>query len=122
MLKTIPLILLGVLLNACAQLALKLGMTHLGVVDFSAKRLVGLAASILLNWWVIAGLACYVVSVGLWMVVLSRVEVSFAYPFLSIGYVVTALVAYFYFGENVSVMRMFGIGLICVGVAVIARS
>lgn len=113
---------MGVLLNACAQLALKLGMMRSGPIDFSGRRPVELAVSVLLNTWVLAGLACYILSVGLWMVVLSRVEVSFAYPFLSLGYVVTALVAYFYFGENVSTMRISGIGLICVGVAMIARS
>lgn len=113
---------MGVLLNACAQLALKLGMMRVGAVDFAVRRPVELAISVLLNAWVIAGLTCYVLSVGLWMVVLSRVEVSFAYPFLSLGYVVTALVAYFYFGENVSTMRISGIGLICVGVAMIARN
>jgi multidrug transporter EmrE-like cation transporter len=112
----------GVLLNACAQLALKLGMMRVGPVDFSSRRPLELAISVLLNVWVLAGLTCYVLSVGLWMVVLSRVEVSFAYPFLSLGYVVTALVAYFYFGENVSTMRISGIGLICVGVAMIARN
>jgi multidrug transporter EmrE-like cation transporter len=122
MLKTIPLILLGVLLNACAQVVLKLGMTRVGPVDLSARRPIELAISVLLNAWVIGGLACYVLSVGLWLVVLSRVDVSFAYPFLSIGYIVTAFVGYFYFGENVSSMRVSGIGLICVGVAMIARS
>jgi multidrug transporter EmrE-like cation transporter len=109
-------------LNACAQLALKLGMMRVGAVDFSVRRPVELAISAFLNMWVLAGLACYILSFGLWMVVLSRVEVSFAYPFLSLGYVLTALVAYFYFGENVSTMRISGIGLICVGVAMIARN
>jgi multidrug transporter EmrE-like cation transporter len=122
MLKTIPIILLGVLLNACAQLALKLGMTRVGRVDLFAKRPVELAIDVLSNPWVLTGLACYVLSVGVWLVVLSRVEVSFAYPFLSIGYAVTALIAYFYFGENVSMMRISGIGVICLGVAMIARS
>jgi drug/metabolite transporter (DMT)-like permease len=112
----------GVLLNACAQLAIKLGMMRVGPVDLSTRRPIELAMAVLLNAWVLTGLACYVLSVGLWMVVLSRVEVSFAYPFLSLGYVVTAAVAYFYFGENVSTMRISGIGLICVGVAMIARN
>jgi multidrug transporter EmrE-like cation transporter len=53
---------------------------------------------------------------------LSRVEVSIAYPMLSIGYVVNALAALWLFGEAVSVTRMAGIGIIIVGVYVVARS
>ena len=122
MLKTIPLILLGVLLNACAQLALKLGMTRVGRLDEFGKRPIALAIEVLSSPWVLTGLACYVLSVAIWLAVLSRVEVSFAYPFLSIGYVVTAVVAYYCFGESVSPLRISGIGFICLGVAMIARS
>jgi len=71
---------------------------------------------------VIAGLSCYVFSVGLWLVTLSRVQVSFAYPFLSVGYVVTALAAYVHLGEDLSMMRVSGISLICLGVMLVAKS
>jgi multidrug transporter EmrE-like cation transporter len=122
MLKTIPLILTAVLLNACAQLALKAGMIRVGPLDLSVEKPLALAAHILLNRWVMAGLSCYVFSVGLWLISLSRVQVSFAYPFLSVGYVVTALAAYVYLGENLSTMRVSGIGLICLGVILVAQS
>ena len=122
MFKTIPLILSAVLLNACAQLALKAGMMRVGPLNLCAEKPLAMAIRILLNRWVVAGLSCYVFSVGLWLITLSRVEVSFAYPFLSVGYIVTALVAYLYFGENVSVMRVSGIGLICLGVVFVGSS
>jgi len=63
-----------------------------------------------------------VVSVGVWIVGLSRVDVSIAYPMLSLGYVVNAFAAWYLFGEVLSVQRLVGIGIILVGVFVLARS
>jgi multidrug transporter EmrE-like cation transporter len=74
------------------------------------------------NLWLWAAMVCYAISILLWMAVLSKVEVSFAYPFLSIGYVVAALVGYQFFGESLSLVRIAGIAVICVGVYLISRS
>jgi drug/metabolite transporter (DMT)-like permease len=70
----------------------------------------------------IAGIACYVISVFVWILGLSRVPVSIAYPMLSLGYVVNAIAAHYLFGEAVSAQRWLGIGFIIVGVYVVARS
>jgi len=104
-------ILTGVLLNAGAQLLLKAGT--------NAEPL-GLRLAI--EPHILAGLACYVVSVVVWVVALSKVPVSMAYPMLSIGYVVNAIAAYYWLGEAVTPMRLAGIGVIIVGVFVVARS
>ncbi len=77
---------------------------------------------IVLNPWMIAGLLCYGLSIAVWLAVLSRVEVSAAYPLLSIGYVITAVVGFFFLGENVSAMRLAGIALICGGLVLITRT
>jgi multidrug transporter EmrE-like cation transporter len=71
---------------------------------------------------VLAGLGCYVLSVGLWLVALSRVDVSLAYPMLSLGYVVNAIAAWYLFGEAVGALRFAGIALILLGVLVVSRS
>jgi drug/metabolite transporter (DMT)-like permease len=71
---------------------------------------------------VIGGLACYAISVVVWIVALSRVEVSIAYPMLSVGYVVNALLATWLFGEAVGPQRWLGIAVILVGVTLVARS
>jgi multidrug transporter EmrE-like cation transporter len=55
-------------------------------------------------------------------VVLSRVDLSYAYPFLSLAYVVVTAYAYFVFSENVSHLRIAGIALICVGTVLVSRS
>jgi len=101
----------GVLLNAGAQLLLKAGT--------NAQPL-GLRLAI--EPHILGGLACYVVSVVVWVIGLSKVPVSIAYPMLSLGYVVNAVAAYYLLGESVSAMRFAGIGVIIVGVFIVARS
>jgi multidrug transporter EmrE-like cation transporter len=111
----------GVLLNAAAQLLLKAGTNMLGVITLTRD-----------NWWAtiwrmagtgpfVMGVSIYVVSLFIWILGLSRVPVSMAYPLLSLGYVVNAIAAYYLFGEAVTVTRWVGIGFIIVGVWLIAR-
>jgi multidrug transporter EmrE-like cation transporter len=121
-LTTFILILTGVLLNAGAQLLLKAGVAPLGVLSVGPDNLLATTGRVLSQWPIVAGLACYVVSVGVWIVGLSRVEVSIAYPMLSLGYVVNALAAWWLFGEALGPMRWAGMLLILAGVFVMSRS
>ena len=115
-------LLTGILLNAAAQLLLKAGTNVLGVITLSAD-----------NWWntlwrmgteahIATGIAFYAISVVVWIVGLSRVPVSIAYPMLSIGYIVNAIAAYYLFGESLTLARWLGIGFIVLGVFLVARS
>ena len=112
----------GVLLNAGAQLLLKAGTNALGVISLTRE-----------NWWdvlwkmgtqghFVAGVACYMVSLLVWIMGLSRVPVSVAYPMLSLGYVINAIAAFYLFGETVTVARWLGIGFIIVGVWLVAKT
>jgi len=116
------LILVGVLLNAAAQLLLKAGTNAVGSFAYSADNLFPVGWKLATQPFIAAGLACYVVSVVVWILALSRTEVSVAYPMLSIGYVLNALVAWYLFGEAVTPQRLAGIGIIILGVFVVARS
>ncbi|MDR3429149.1 MULTISPECIES: SMR family transporter [Silvimonas] len=116
------LILIGVLLNAGAQLALKAGVRTIGHFEFSLSNALPIGWQLGTNPYILTGLSCYVISVVVWILALSRVEVSVAYPMLSIGYVVNALLAWQLFGEALSSQRVAGIGIIMVGVFLIARS
>ena len=116
------LLMTGVLLNAGAQLLLKAGTNAVGVFAFSSDNLVPVGWKLATEPHIMGGLACYVLSVIVWIMALSRVEVSIAYPMLSIGYVVNALAAWYLFGEAVSLTRLAGIGIIVVGVYIVARS
>jgi len=116
------LILFGVLLNAVAQLLLKAGTNAIGHFAFSRDNILPVGWQLATEPHILGGLTCYVVSVVVWILALSRVEVSIAYPMLSIGYVVNALAAWWLFGEMVSVTRLTGIGIIIIGVYIVARS
>lgn len=115
-------LLTGVLLNAGAQLLLKAGTNRLGVLSLTADDWMATLTRIATEGHFIAGIACYMISVFVWILGLSRVPVSIAYPMLSLGYVVNAIAAHYLFGEAVSVQRWLGIGFIIVGVYVVARS
>jgi multidrug transporter EmrE-like cation transporter len=117
-------VLSGVLLNAVAQLLLKAGANSAGEISMSAgaPALMRTAFGLAQNPSILGGLGCYAISVVVWIIALSRVEVSIAYPMLSIGYVVNAMLAWWLFGEDVNLQRWLGIGVIIVGVILVARS
>jgi len=116
------LLMTGVLLNAAAQLLLKAGTNSVGVFEFSRANIAPIGWRLASEPHILGGLACYVISVVVWVLALSRVEVSIAYPLLSIGYIVNAIAAWYLFGEAVSITRLAGIGVIIVGVYLVARS
>lgn len=117
-----PLIFLGVLLNTGAQLMLKAGVNRMGQLDFAWQRLFSFCFEVAMNPYILTGLLFYVISVVLWLLVLSRTEVSLAYPMISLGYVLNAVTAYYLFGESLTLSRMAGILIILCGVYLIARS
>ena len=112
---------LGVLLNAAAQLLLKAGTNRVGEFAYSLDNLAPIGAKLAASPPILAGLACYVVSVAVWILALSRVPVSIAYPMLSVGYIVNALAAWMLFGESLTAQKLVGIGFIIVGVWLVAR-
>jgi multidrug transporter EmrE-like cation transporter len=116
----IILILLSVLLNCAAQLLIRKGMLVEGEVGM--QNMLSHLGSMITNVWLWGAMICYALSILLWMSVLSKVEVSYAYPFLSVGYVVSAIAGYALFNENLSPVRIAGIIVICIGVILISRS
>ena len=119
---TFSLIATGVLLNAAAQLLLKAGTNAVGHFEFSAANVVPVGWRLATEPHIAAGMACYAVSLVVWILGLSRVPVSVAYPMLSLGYVVNALAAWWLFGESITAQKIAGIGFILVGVWLVARS
>ncbi|MDN5864705.1 MAG: EamA family transporter [Gammaproteobacteria bacterium] len=113
------LVLIGVLLNAAAQFLLKAGVNSVGVIALNLNTMLRSGLQLAINPYVLGGLSCYVVSVVVWLLALSRVQVSIAYPMLSIGYIVTALAAYFFLGETMTPIRWAGVVVIIVGVVLI---
>lgn len=120
-LLSFTLVLSGVLLNACAQLLLKTGTNRISDLEFTLANAWAIALRTLTLWPFLLGFACYAVSIVVWIAALSRVPVTVAYPMLSIGYIVNALIARFWLGETLSASGWSGIALICVGVWLVAR-
>lgn len=119
---TLILALFSVSLNAAAQIFLRKTMVAVGPLPSGWSELMSFVSAVVLSPWFVAGMACYAVSIALWLIVLSKLEVSVAYPLLSIGYVITAVVGFFFLGENVTLLRVFGIALICGGLFFVART
>jgi len=119
---TLGMILATVTASACAQLALKLGMTSPGVaaaLPQGGKAVLLAVASSPLVW---TGLTIYGLSVAVWLWILSKVDLSLAYPFVGISFIVVMAFGVFLLNETVTPLRMTGTLLIAVGCVLVARS
>lgn len=108
---------LSIVLGAAAQVFLKRGVTPNGKSENRASYF-----SLLRSLWVWLWAICFVFATGLWLIALSRIELSYAFPLLSIGYPIVAVLSIFFLKERVSLSRWMAILVITVGVAVIWRS
>ncbi|MGB7432988.1 MAG: transporter [Ahrensia sp.] len=120
--KFLPFILFTVMTNAAAQLMLKQGMTNLSAAVTAQDNIILKLMMIVFQPWVFFGLVMFVVSMASHMFVLSKVDISFAFPFLSLAYVAVAVLAWQLFGEELGAFKIAGIAFICVGTVLIAQS
>ncbi|BAH06396.1 SMR family transporter [Clostridium kluyveri] len=117
----IPLILISVFLGAMGQVLVKYGAVNLEL-NFTIKYLLPSIFNILKNMPVMLGIISYGLSFLIWIKVLSKVELSYAYPMVSLGYVITMMFSYFVFKENISLIRILGVVFIILGVVLVSRS
>lgn len=120
--KYLPFILFTVLTNAAAQMMLKQGMMTLAPSTLAQTNLIFKLLLIVFSPWVFFGLVTFVISMASHMFVLSKVDLSFAFPFLSLAYVAVAVLAWQLFGEELGGYKIAGIALICIGTVLIAQS
>ena len=116
------LVLVTAFLNTAAQLMLKAAMNRVGEFSFSLANIFPIGWQLATNPFLIGGLAIYVVSVVVWLLVLSRVQVSAAYPLMSVGFIINAIAAYYLLNEPLSLLRIAGIIVIIIGVYLVTRS
>lgn len=121
-LSTFGFIFTGICLNALAQLLLKAGTNAVGAIHLTPANWFDTGIKLASQMPIIGGLTCYVLSVVVWIIGLSRVDVTIAYPLLSLGYILNAFGAWYFLGEAVSGQRLLAIGIIIIGVALLARS
>ncbi len=120
--KYIPLILFSVFTNFGSQVLLKKGMTTMSTFEISAGGIIKALPSMALNLFVIFGMLLMVISMVSYLVVLSRVEISYAYPFLGLSFVLITLYGHFVLAESMNIYRVIGVATIVIGVALVARS
>lgn len=121
--QTLLLVLTSVFMSAVAQLLLKLGMSRKHTTDAIAggdpfQTFLAIATSV----EVISGLALYALGAVVWLFVLAKLDLSVAYPFVGLGFIVTMLFAVFVVGEEVSITRVAGTCLVIAGCILVARS
>jgi len=122
--KTMLLILIAVLMGVLGQLLLKMGMTQIGTLESTGglAGLIQVGIRVFSNLKVLGGFAAYGLSSLFWIVVLSKIDLSLAYPMLALNYVLVPLVAWLFLNEQVPPLRWLGIGVVIIGVVVISRS
>ncbi len=120
--KPIGLILIPVVFASISELSMKKAISSFGEISFKALLTWTFHITLFTNPYVLFALGLYAISVLLWLVVLSRVPLSYAYPMVSLSYVLVILASKWILGESISWIRWVGVLLICLGVALIARS
>ena len=121
MISNLIFIISSVLLNALAQILLKAGMKHFGNIELK-NNIINTSVSIVLNPYIITGFISYGVSIILWLWVLSKVDVSLAYPFQALGYIVVTILAWLIFQEDITLTRIIALMFISIGLIILAFS
>jgi drug/metabolite transporter (DMT)-like permease len=119
MAKSLFLIVLTVIINTCGQFVVKTGVNHAGVVSLLDVRSI---IRVLASPIVLSGFAIYFLSAVLWLSILSKTELSWAFPILSLSYVITVLLSPVLLHESFSIQRLFGTLVICFGVFLVGRT
>ena len=120
--RSLVYILVSGVLGVTGQLVIKRGLVALGSQALRPDGVLGFLASLALNPMIVGGLAIYVLGTLFWLVALSRLDLSYAYPFASLNYVLVLLASWIVLGELPSATRLAGVALICLGVCAIART
>jgi drug/metabolite transporter (DMT)-like permease len=115
-------ILISVVAGAVGQIMLKKGMSTMGPLTLSLDQLFNILWRIGTNPYVVIGLAIYVTGTVFWLAALSRVDLSYAYPFASLSYAVMLVASWQLFDENITPFRLIGTLVVCLGVFLISRS
>jgi multidrug transporter EmrE-like cation transporter len=120
---SLGLIFVSIVLTSAAQLLMKAGMSSPSVAQvMSGGTVLNMVLAIATSPFVIGGLFCFGLSAATWLLVLSRVDVSQAYPFIALGIAATAAGGLLFFGEALSLLRLGGVAIIGIGVLMVALS
>ena len=106
----------AILLTVMGELLLKRGMNLHGELNIAASTLVPTVWQLVTNPFILGGFTLIFSGSLFWLSVISRIDLSVAYPMLSTGYVLVVLASALFLGEQVTALRMLGVFVIVVGV------
>ncbi|MEW6610021.1 MAG: SMR family transporter [Patescibacteria group bacterium] len=122
MLVALFLLIIDVLFAVTGQLLLKKSVSLQGEVDFSIAQLLAFFLGVLSRWQVWVALTCYGVAFLLWLMVLSKLKLSLAYPFTALMYVLLLFTSWYFFDEQITASQIIGVGLILAGLLFVSRA
>lgn len=109
-------------MSSTAHVFLKKGMMIHALSAVKPDGVIGLTWVVGTNPWVIGGMFLHISALVVWLWALSKVDISFAYPFLALGYVLVSTMAWLWLGEELNSMKVLGMGIIVVGILVLAKA
>ena len=112
--QTIAMLAGSISLTSAAQIVLKIGSDRSSAA-FAGNGMVSAIAGVVTSPLLMLGLALYGIAAIVWIIVLSRVDLSYAYPLAGLGFIQTVLLSYLFLGETISTERLFGTLLIAAG-------
>ena len=118
--KDFTLLLFNVILSVLGQILLKQGMNQVGEISGSFQQMAPKLIQALMNPFVVGGIGVYGSTTLIWLVVLSRIKLSVAYPMISLGYMFSILFSWLLFKEDVPKIRVLGAFVICIGVYLVS--
>lgn len=119
--KNLIVIIVSVILTVAGQLLWKIGANQLGQISITFSNFIPSTVKLFTNLWIVIGCLIFIVSSILWMIALTSANLSYVYPFLGLGYVLIALVSWLFLHESISLLRLSGMVLVCIGVILVAR-
>ena len=115
-------IILSIVMSSTAHIFLKKGMMMHTKNETKTDSIIGLVLTVITNPWVMSGIFLHISALVVWLLVLNKVEISFAYPFLALGYILVSAMAWVWLGEELRPMKLVGMGIIIIGILFLARA
>lgn len=121
-LTAFSLILAALLLSGTGEVFLKRGISRVGVISLSREQIITELTQAFSQPFILFGFLLIFSGAILWLAAISRVELSWAYPMLSLGYIYVLFVSWIFLGENLSPLRLLGVLVVIAGVYLLFRS
>lgn len=122
MLNNIIILLSSILMSSTAHIFLKKGMMTHALNAIKSDGIISLVWTVGTNPWVMGGMFLHVSALVVWLWALSKVDISFAYPFLALGYVLVSAMAWLWLGEELNQVKIIGMIVIIIGILILAKA